>query len=228
MAHSLGTLFVAALFLTNPWSGSAQMPSVRPAPTPVSISLFNDAYVPSEVLDAAEARTTRILRHAGIAITWINCSASNTAVAPAEPDSQVSVCSSISYPRHLSVRIVPLPRAASEDTFGQSFQDQSGNGCYSDIYFSRVLLSNARSLLSRAEILGYVMAHEVGHLLLGLNSHSQTGVMRAHWQPDDLRRAAKGDLLFTAEQAVLMRSHLVATEGPLTAAASVLAQDRTD
>jgi hypothetical protein len=226
MLHSLGTLIVVALFLRNPWSASAHMPSARPAPTPVSVSLFNDAHVPPDVLDAAEVRTTRILHRAGIDITWINCSSSGGGIPPADPESPPTICSAISYPRHLSVRIVALPRAASEDTFGQSFQDESGTGCYSDVYFSRVQLSTARNLLGGAEILGYVMAHEIGHLLLGVNSHSMAGVMRAHWQPDDLRRAAKGDLLFTPEQAALMRSHLAATRGPLSAeAASTSAQD---
>jgi hypothetical protein len=35
--------------------------------------------------------------------------------------------------------------------------------------------------------LGHVMAHEIGHVLLGVNSHSAEGLMRAAWEPWDGR-----------------------------------------
>ena len=34
-------------------------------------------------------------------------------------------------------------------------------------------------------VLGPVLAHELGHLLLGPNSHSEKGIMRLRWQPED-------------------------------------------
>jgi hypothetical protein len=36
-------------------------------------------------------------------------------------------------------------------------------------------------------ILGRVMAHEITHLLLGSESHSEIGLMRGQWSADDLR-----------------------------------------
>jgi predicted SprT family Zn-dependent metalloprotease len=59
-----------------------------------------------------------------------------------------------------------------------------------------------------SRILGHVMAHEMGHLLLPANSHSQSGVMHADWDSEQLLRMVKGLLQFTPEQGELIRSHV--------------------
>ena len=46
-------------------------------------------------------------------------------------------------------------------------------------------------------ILGCIIAHELGHLLLGSNSHSDTGIMLARWEVNQLRQLMMGGLLFT-------------------------------
>jgi hypothetical protein len=56
------------------------------------------------------------------------------------------------------------------------------------------------------------MAHELGHLLLGSNSHASTGIMRAHWQGEEPRRLSRGNLLFTNEQADQMRGSVIAIQ----------------
>ena len=45
-------------------------------------------------------------------------------------------------------------------------------------------------------VLGYVLTHEIGHLLLGSNSHSVSGIMSPHWNDEELRRISEGTLLF--------------------------------
>jgi hypothetical protein len=52
------------------------------------------------------------------------------------------------------------------------------------------------------------MAHELGHLLLGTNSHSPTGLMRADWRTKDLTDMAQGGLVFSNEQAQKMKAEL--------------------
>ena len=49
-------------------------------------------------------------------------------------------------------------------------------------------------------ILGCVIAHELGHLLLGSNSHSDEGIMQPRWDPNQVRQLMMGTLLFTPEQ----------------------------
>jgi len=54
-------------------------------------------------------------------------------------------------------------------------------------------------------ILGCVIAHELGHLLLGSNSHSDAGIMQAQWEPRQIKQLLLGSLLFTTEQSKQMR-----------------------
>jgi hypothetical protein len=58
-------------------------------------------------------------------------------------------------------------------------------------------------------ILGDVIAHELGHLLLGTNSHSPAGIMCAEWDKEYLRLAVMGFQKFSPEQSALMRATVV-------------------
>ena len=60
------------------------------------------------------------------------------------------------------------------------------------------------------ELLGCVIAHELGHLLLGTASHSQLGLMSAVWQDPELQQAVRGGLFFTAVEGERMRSRFAA------------------
>jgi hypothetical protein len=74
------------------------------------------------------------------------------------------------------------------------------------VFYHRAGELDAGKLGVRAEILGGILAHEIGHLLLAENSHSETGVLRARWEDQDLRMLACGRLWFTPEQAARMVS----------------------
>ena len=54
-------------------------------------------------------------------------------------------------------------------------------------------------------MLAYVMAHEVGHLLLPAG-HSAAGLMGSEWNARNLSLAVHGRLNFTDEEAGLMRA----------------------
>jgi hypothetical protein len=60
-----------------------------------------------------------------------------------------------------------------------------------------------------ARVLGHVMAHELGHLLLGSNAHSRQGIMCPNWHAGELRLASMGGLLFSEEQGRFMREGAV-------------------
>ena len=55
-------------------------------------------------------------------------------------------------------------------------------------------------------LLGYVMAHELGHLMLPPNSHSVAGVMRPNFDIDS--RGIRGIRLFTDAEARAIRKRL--------------------
>jgi hypothetical protein len=166
----------------------------------LTISVFNDAGVEQSVWLQAQGRATEIMRHSGISLTWLACGSS----AIRMPDSN---CSAISYPAHLSVRLVPKASPVKGDIFGQTFQDAAGEGNYVLIYYASMKAFRAATTVSTGELLGCVIAHELGHLLLGTASHSPAGLMSGVWQDAELQQAVHHNLYFTSGEGDRMRFH---------------------
>jgi hypothetical protein len=59
-----------------------------------------------------------------------------------------------------------------------------------------------------AALLAHVMAHEIAHVLQGVNRHSESGILKAHWSGTDCARMASFPLMFTREDAILIRHGL--------------------
>jgi hypothetical protein len=185
--------------------------------TQVTIAIHNDARVPESVLTEAAQEASRIFRQAGVETDWIVCHSSNAGTST-QPD-----CLSPVDLTHYSLRIVMWSSRLGDSTFGIAFLSEKGVGTYSDVFYPSVekLHSDCDTSLSR--VLGHVMAHEIGHLLLGSQSHSALGIMQPHWQRAELRRIGMGTLLFTAEQARSMRQKLLPnSEDPIATAAGPL------
>src|SRR5262249_16234353 len=62
-------------------------------------------------------------------------------------------------------------------------------------------------------ILGHVIAHEAGHLLLPPDSHSPIGIMRAGMDVNSGDDALRGQLLFQSQQSKLMQAAVMAETG---------------
>ncbi len=117
-------------------------------------------------------------------------------------------CASFEWPTRLVLRIVPQSAHATSEVFGVAFLSAEGTGCYSDVFYDQAMELHAAWHFALSDILGSVMAHELGHLLLGSNSHSRAGIMRAHWQGEELNVLSRGNLWFTREQGEHMRGKL--------------------
>jgi hypothetical protein len=63
--------------------------------------------------------------------------------------------------------------------------------------------------IAPGRLLGYVLAHEIGHLLLPRGGHARSGIMREPWGPSELRQLSMGTLLFSAEYGSALRAELV-------------------
>jgi len=196
-----------ALLFFVVWAISFSTSALARTPDPVSrvqVSLFDDAQVDPGILAQAQARASEVFAQAGIELDWLVCPPRD----PQDFSPSTSPCSTLSWPDHLSVRIVPRGRSVAADIFGQAFVDDSGHGVYSNVYYQNLVLSRDHPGVSDADMLGYVIAHELGHLLLGSNSHSASGLMQAAWTPHSLSAYARSFLVFTPAQSVLLRSRL--------------------
>jgi hypothetical protein len=54
-------------------------------------------------------------------------------------------------------------------------------------------------------LLGYAIAHELGHLLLASNTHNTRGLMRPIWRDDELRSKRSADWNFTPQEVAAIR-----------------------
>ena len=163
-----------------------------------TVSVYNDAGVPPAVLESAEEEAGSIFARSSFEVVWLDC-------AQATADDALA-CNRIDGTGHVALRVIShAANSVSSAACGVSFLSRSGDGKYADVFWDRTEDLHAASSLDLGSILGSVMAHEMGHLLLGSNAHAVSGIMRAHWQGEELRRIAMGTLLFTPQQARHMR-----------------------
>lgn len=112
---------------------------------------------------------------------------------------------------HLAVRIVPWSPKSGDAVFGNAFLSSDGEGAYSDVFYDSIKKLDEEWHARMPILLGYVIAHEIGHLLLGTNAHSWLGIMRSQWHGEELRSIAMGRLLFTPLQVESLKARLNAT-----------------
>lgn len=166
-----------------------------------SVRLQDYANVPAVWLTKAKAVATGILENAGVRVLWSDCS----------PNSgrRDTVCSIPSGVIDLQLRILSKEMAKRTHRTRHSMGYAMVSGRFpsiASVFYHRAVELEAAKSGARAEILGGILAHEIGHLLLAENSHSGTGVLRAQWGDQDLRMIARGRLWFTPEQAARMVS----------------------
>jgi hypothetical protein len=177
----------------------------------ITIRVRNYARVDSGVLLTAKTTSSRILREAGAETVWVLCFDGNTG-------SNDVACTNLPGPMDLTFNVLPFsaPQASRlrGDEFGYATEDGAqGFGCVAWIFYDPIKSFAVEKELSLTQLLGHVLAHELGHILLGANSHSGMGLMRAQWSSRELFEANHGGLFFSdsesrrIQKAVLARWH---------------------
>jgi len=195
-----GFVLLAALLTFAP-QALPEDRSGNPAGLPprINVRVHNYAQVSSEILTQAEVAAAEILGKAGVQITWTNCD-------PARRDlGDAPGCNQFLGPTNLGVRILPqfgvIP-GITKRTMGLAV------GELASVSFRRVKEEAAEFGVQPYEVLGPAIAHEIGHLLLGSQGHSPTGIMRARWRREDYEHAPRGAFKFAAQQAEQMRAEV--------------------
>jgi hypothetical protein len=179
----------------------------------ITIHMHNYARVGPKTLAEAEEVTTGIFRQAGVETRW------GDSVLNAIDDPE-AFASHLTY-SFADIQLSILPPEMS-DRFGLP-NNVMGAVPGSDAQIAYVFDSKVEDLfqtmlsayrtghidrrVSESQILGIAIAHELGHLLLDLPGHSAEGIMRGEWGLRDLRNATFGMLLFTLQQAEVLRAN---------------------
>jgi hypothetical protein len=199
------SLFVAAS------SHGAPQAALTPPPNEekqITVRIRNYARIDPGVLFNAETVASKILQEARVDTVWVVC-------FDGSAWSKDMACTNLPGPMVLTVNVLPFSKSQAfplrGDVFGYAIEDgEQGFGCDAWIFNDRIKSFALGRELSVAQLLGHVLAHELGHMLLGANSHSGMGLMRAHWSSRELLAADHGGLFFSASERGRIRKAMLA------------------
>jgi hypothetical protein len=161
------------LVLTAP--AKTELP-LTPQSTPkLDVLLYSFPGLSPGVLHDTEAEAARLLRQIGIEPEWIDCTSRLISARCMASPSAID----------LIVRFTAkaLPQASTK---ALGIAGSSADYAAAFIFYDRVLVLRTSTRLLPM-MLGRVLAHEIMHLLLPREEHSELGLMRGLWTVDDLR-----------------------------------------
>jgi len=198
MSVVLRTVVVWALFLAA--NGAA--PSHAPKPQQhvqlkITLLVYDYAKVESHSLDDALERMRTIFAEAGVTVAPLICTG----------DHQPEPCQRPPDPLTVILRIVSAPGSGPRrDIMGYS------TGQCITVAYSGVKAAAEEAGVIDFKLLGCVVAHELGHVLLGPDSHSQRGIMQARYTGDELTRMEVAPLWFLPAEVAKMRANVLSRE----------------
>jgi hypothetical protein len=188
-AWALGALFLG---------GTAAAPAEDRLDSGITILVYDYAGVRADTLLKSEQETSRVFRHSGIDIIWRHCRMPGASVPLDCPDPG---------PMTPALRLVPRFQLVGDRVHADAMGYSTGDFATVSVEFAERLDESGVARLP--EILGHIMAHEIGHLLLPGGRHSVSGIMKARWRSDDWRLVCQGELNFAPEQSRFLRAELL-------------------
>jgi hypothetical protein len=180
--------------MTCPVGEASEAPDIT-----ITIHVYNYAAVSEKTLARAKEEAGRIFGNAGLTALWVDHALS--AVDLRHPHHSTDSWDGTDYVLRLLTR---SPETSSKNAMGEALSLDIAN-----VFMNRVTEQATDGELSASRMLGHALAHEIGHLLLGDNSHSLGGgIMVAPWSKEDLQRMVKGGLLFTHQEVTRIQAEL--------------------
>lgn len=170
----------------------------------ITVRVNNFAQLKRETLTGAIGQARTVFRKVGIETVWLVCSGNDN---PRPPECRAALgLTEVAF--NIVSRRNPVKGKLGFTTCAQVFEDKRGLGKYGMIYAD--CLKNMPDVggLLPSVILGYLLTHEIGHLLLPAEDHAPNGVMRAVMRPEEWRLAMIGHLAFLPDQGEGLRTEI--------------------
>jgi hypothetical protein len=194
------TIAFAMVSLT-PTTGSAETRRVVVRVYDTGIGDVDDVALRTKAIRTAAS----IVEMAGVFVEWYDCT--DNGRRPVCQDARRSgnfiarimpTLTSTAPLRKLSVAALGA-QGDAEPPLGFAVVDPDTHaGKMATVFHDQVQAVARRTGVARSELLGRALAHEVGHLLLGVRGHSRNGIMRAVWTDDELTRDRSDDWVFAS------------------------------
>ena len=171
----------------------------------VTVRVYNYAHLSSEIVAHGEQEAAQVYSRVGVALRWVICPTQPQQGSPAGERVTRPVLALRLLPERMTTRISFKP-----DAYGLALVPDDGEfGIVANVFADRVRTLAGDDKSSMGAILGHVMAHELGHLLLGIRYHAVAGIMRSGWQIPDLEKIRQGTMFFLPEQAARIRAQVI-------------------
>lgn len=141
--------------------------------------------------ERSRTRLSAILARAGVNVQWRDCDES----AGADPS-----CGAPPVATEVVVRLLPGPPQLGAHACGAALVPAHGPGYFASVFVDCVAAAAGELRVPRDAVLACTMAHELGHLLLGVNSHGPDGLMQPQPRQVDWDRATRNALIFTTAE----------------------------
>ena len=198
--------YVVMTLVLTLYAQYAQSPESR---LKIEIQVYNYSGVSAATLQQAERDAARIYGGMDIEISWLYCPFT------AEQAAQNTACGQPASPTRLTLRLLSNVMAErlplGGDIFGLALLPVDGGlGMTANVCAGRAREMAEARHVPEGLLLGHLMAHEVGHLLLGSSRHSVKGLMHIPWQGKELQMMSQGAMLFTSGEAERIRAQVLA------------------
>lgn len=201
---------LAGALAAVPFQNAAQHTVSLDGVVSLRVHVYNLANVQAKSLERALRETARILAVAGIEIVFEPGSADSPEAHTSDMTQWLSsTMGQKSDDRDfLVVRMVRgFPAEVLPKMLGFSLPS-ARKGVHATVFYDRVERVNFGSPAPPETVLGSVLAHEIGHVLLRSGEHTSGGIMKAVWNRGDYQRMAEGTPEFQLDQAVAMREEV--------------------
>ena len=155
-------------------------------------ALVDQAGIPKHTVEKAQAEATHLAGAGGITLVWV------------DPNG----------PFDFAFVVKDCYCGPGKATLGQTLLGDPHRSVYSYIYFDHVVSATHQTDLSTGYLLGYSIAHELGHLL-GLNhvregilNHVREGIMMPNWTGQQLALMARRGMRFSQAEAHAMQTEI--------------------
>jgi len=163
------------------------------------VAICNASGLPETVVSHAQKEIVLVFSAAGADISWVACV--DVSTAKAELGNQLFVVRLLRSGPSSTSRNVAL------DTMGRAYTNERGAGYLADAYMPSINVCAEHNGVDRASLLGLVISHELGHLLLG-PGHVPSGLMYGTWKSHEIEAIRKRWLRFDRQQASIIQREL--------------------
>jgi hypothetical protein len=159
----------------------------------IGLTLCNLARAPDRTVAEAQAEVSYLFELSRIEVEWRPCREMEM------PDPEATQARFV-----VRIRTAEAPTGSEpREVIGRAYfasdspRISAGTYHYADVYYAEAAkLAASHSEAEEAEVLGCVVAHEIGHLLLG-ERHTPHSLMAATWNGEQAEAARKRGLRFT-------------------------------